>query len=344
MAHNFSQLTTLHLGGEMRDYTAIISAEHLKEYYRSNPQGVFVLGGGSNIVVTDDPIDFPVVHMVNSGRQVCSDDTGRPYVMVDAGVAWDEIVAESIERGWGGLECLSGIPGTVGGAVVQNIGAYGVEISQLLRGVLVFDKENISLSWWGVAEMEYRYRYSKIKHSDRFIVVQAQLWLTPGSKSMPIVFDSLAQIMGVVPGTQAPASAVRDAVLAIRSSKGMVVADNDYDTWSVGSFFVNPVVEIDTYERLCAQFPVPIPSYPGAHGSEVKIPAAWLIEQAGFPKGFSLPGSHVGLSTKHTLALTNRGHGSTAELLELARYIRARILHNYGIELCAEPIFVGCHL
>ena len=320
-----AQYTTLGLGGEAQVHEASSQAQLvglLREYPNAR-----VLGGGSNIVVGDAGVDEPVVRITAQGVLRHGDQ-----FVVSAGTVWDDFVAEMVAAGRFGIEALSGIPGSVGATPIQNVGAYGQEVSETIAGMRVLIRETGEITTWPATRAAFGYRSSVFKNAPDDYVVLAVAFDLPEGPSAPIKYAELARRLGVEVGARVPLAAVRDAVLELRRGKGMVLDPADPDTRSAGSFFTNPFVD---------QVPDGAPGWPQPDG-RVKTSAAWLIDHAGVHKGFALgPGAAV--SSKHTLALTNRG-GTTADLLELARYIRGRVLEAFGIELHAEPVMWGCSL
>lgn len=337
---NFREYTTLRLGGAIHHLHRLKTQKEVHEYLTETKDSAFILGGGSNIVVSDNPITQPVLQLINNDVEIKVSPQGQSYACIGAGAVLDEVITELIAAGYGGVEFLSGIPGSAGGAIVQNVGAYGVEISQIVKRVYIFDRKSQQQYWRDVTELNYRYRNSLLKNSSQFLVYALEIWLQNNHQSLPVQFAELAKLMGIPLGTRVNAEEARAVVLSLRKSKGMVHDIADYDTWSVGSFFVNPVVSQEFYEQLQAKIPQVIPHFSNALGEE-KIPAAWLIEQAGFVKGYPGDLAAIRLSTKHTLALTNRGTGTTKELMQLAKTIRSEVLQKFGIELIPEPVFVG---
>jgi UDP-N-acetylmuramate dehydrogenase len=285
-----------------------------------------LLGGGSNVVLPDEGL--PQVVLVRTRGTVQDGDD----LVVQAGEDWDELVATSLERGYVGLEALSGIPGTVGASPIQNVGAYGAEVASAVVSVRVLDRRTGLVEELPAAACGFRYRQSAFKQDPgRWVVLAVRLRLARGSQSAPIRYAELARALEVELGATAPAADVREAVLALRRGKGMVLDPDDPDSVSAGSFFTNPVVEVA---------PEGAPSWPDPSG-RVKTSAAWLIEQSGFGKGWGE--GRVGLSRKHTLALVNRGGATTAELLEAARQLRAGVQARFGITLVPEPVVIGRH-
>lgn len=300
---------------------------------------VLVLGGGSNVVVADDLTGLTVVLLANRGVRI----DGRT-LRAQAGTDWDDVVVAALAAGLGGLECLSGIPGSAGATPVQNVGAYGVEVADRLTRVRLADRRTGELAWVPAAELGFGYRHSILKNSADAVVLEVEFALDGSGRSAPLRYRELADTLGVAPGLTAEPAEVRAAVLALRAGKGMVLDDADHDTWSVGSFFTNPVVSADTLARVQARADGPVPSYPAPEG--VKLAAGWLVERAGFGRGY---GADVGsgrctLSTKHALALTNRGGARSADVLALARVVRDGVRDAFGITLTPEPVLVGCTL
>jgi len=259
---------------------------------------------------------------------------GSVLLTVEAGENWDDVVAATVADGLGGLECLSGIPGRTGATPVQNVGAYGVEVAALLVSVDLYDRGTGQIRTVQAAELGLGYRTSVLKGTDAAVVLRVRFALPGGPASMPIAYAELARTLGVDPGTTVPAEVAREAVLELRRGKGMVLAAEDHDTWSAGSFFTNPIVDAAPEPDM--------PRWPA--GDRVKLPAAWLIQHSGFAPGHPGPGGRVALSTRHVLALTNRGDGRTEDLLALAREVRSGVLDRFGIALHPEPVLVGCSL
>jgi UDP-N-acetylmuramate dehydrogenase len=295
---------------------------------------VLVLGGGSNVVVADDGFPGTVVRIGSTGRTIAPEgDTAR--YRVEAGEDWDALVAATVADGLGGLECLSGIPGRAGATPVQNVGAYGVEIADVLVSVDLYDRRSAAVRREvPAAELGLAYRTSTLKGRADVVVLAVTFRLTTDGLSAPIRYAELARTLDVEPGARVPVADARAAVLALRGGKGMVLDAADHDTWSVGSFFTNPV--LDTA-------PDGAPTWPATDG-RVKVPAAWLIQRAGFARGHAGPGGRVALSGKHVLALTHRGGGTTEELLALAREVRDGVRARFGVDLRPEPVLVGCAL
>jgi len=331
-----AECTTLRLGGPAARFVdAHDEAELLDEIRQADDNGesLLVIGAGSNLVVADAGFPGTVLRVAFRGIR-WSSDGDRLLVDIAAGEVWDDVVVAAIAEGCAGLECLSGIPGLTGATPVQNVGAYGAEIADVCVGVRVYDRLARRVRWLAGSECRFGYRHSILKNDDRYVVLTVRLSLRRSRLSTPIRYQQLADALGVPLGDCAPVDAVRKAVLELRAAKGMLLDPGDPDTVSAGSFFTNPIVPD-------SQAPPEAPRFPAHAPGLVKIPAAWLIEQAGFAKGHRLDG--VGISSKHALALVNRG-GSTADLLELARRIRAAVQEKFGILLDVEPRLVGVRL
>jgi UDP-N-acetylmuramate dehydrogenase len=298
---------------------------------------VLLVAGGSNLLVADSGFDGTAVLVRTRGVDVLSADAcGGAAVRVAAGEPWDDLVARAVAEGWSGVEALSGIPGSTGATPVQNVGAYGQEVADTLATVRAWDRAEQRVRTLAVAECGFGYRWSRFKADPgRWVVLDVTFQLPLADLGAPVRYAELARTLGVEVGTRVPLAEVRDAVLALRRGKGMVLDAADHDTWSAGSFFTNPVLD-------AAAVPDGAPRFPAGDG-RVKTSAAWLIEHAGFGKGYGLPGP-ASLSTKHTLALTNRGSARAADLLALARQVRDGVRDVFGIELVNEPVLVSCSL
>jgi UDP-N-acetylmuramate dehydrogenase len=347
-----SGYTTLRLGGPAARFVAPPSAEEVAAAVRQadrSGERVLVLGGGSNLVIADDGFDGTVVQVANLGSKIDLVEAGRIQLTVEAGEDWDRVVGGTVDAGLGGLECLSGIPGLVGATPVQNVGAYGVEIAQLLISVDLLDRQSGEVRTLLADQLGLGYRTSVLKNTDRAVVLRVRFELVDGGLSAPIRYTELARALGVRQGTRVPVADARAAVLELRRGKGMVLDPLDHDTWSVGSFFTNPVITEADLPGVLATIATrvgvdtPVPQYPAGAGRR-KLSAAWLIERAGFAKGHPGPGSRVALSSKHTLALTNRGTATTDDLLTLAREVCDGVRTTFGVELQPEPVLVGVTL
>jgi UDP-N-acetylmuramate dehydrogenase len=299
---------------------------------------VLVLGGGSNLLVGDAGFDGTVIEIAIPGIAEDTTACAGAVITVAAGEPWDPLVRYALEHGWSGFEAMSGIPGSVGATPIQNVGAYGAEVSELISTVRTLDRSTGKLRTLFPIECGFGYRTSRFKsHPGRFVVLSVTFQLPLGTMSQPIRYPELARILGIDVGHRAPAAEVREAVLALRTAKGMVLVEDDHDTWSAGSFFTNPILNPATARAL----PADAPRFSQPDGM-IKTSAAWLIEQAGFSRGYGHGAAR--LSSKHTLALTNRGGATSADLLSLAREIRHGVAARFGIELVPEPVLVGCAL
>jgi UDP-N-acetylmuramate dehydrogenase len=354
-------LTTLRIGPVARRLITCTSTEQIVATLRSLDDAL-VLAGGSNVVLADDLTDLTVVLLANT--EVTVDGN---VVRVEAGAAWDDVVVTALAHGLGGLECLSGIPGSAGATPVQNVGAYGAEVADVIRRVRLLDRRTGEDHWVSPEVLEFGYRTSILKHSQAAVVLEVEFALNADGHSAPLRYGELAAALDAEPGSRADPTRVREAVLALRAGKGMVLdsdpEDPDHDTWSVGSFFTNPVVTENFARTLPESAPrwplapevpdrvIPLEHYagvgpvPGADAPRtVKLSAAWLIEHAGVRRGFRLPGSRAAISSKHTLALTNTGGATADEIAQLARYVQGRVAAEFGVILQPEPVLIGVAL
>ena len=369
-----AQLTTLRTGGtparmiEAPTVDELVSA--LREAW-ADGEPLLVVGGGSNLFVGDEPYDGTVVRVLTTGiERMPSTRPGYVRLRVQAGHDWDDLVAYAVAEGLTGIEAMSGIPGTVGAAPVQNIGAYGQEIVQTLAEVELIDESTGDISTVPADELGLGFRTSVFKQHYGSVAARPAVILTVtleladvGHGDRPVVGDQLRTALGLEPGAVVSLAWVRDHVLATRRRKGMVLDADDPDTYSAGSFFQNAIVSASFARTLppeCPRWPVtpdldpvlviPLAAYDGyvpasvSEESDVKVSAAWLIEHSGLRKGFKLPRSRAALSTKHALALTNRGSGSAEELAQLARFIQGRVQSEFGLVLQPEPVLVGVEL
>ena len=342
MEPNLSELTTMRVGGPARELLHATSQDELVDAALStwaSGEEWLVLGGGSNIVVADEGFDGTVIRVESRGVERLAAEEGSVRLLVQAGEPWDELVEYTVEQGWTGIEALSGIPGSTGAAPMQNIGAYGQELASSLTAIEFLDYRSGELTRIPAEELGLGYRTSSLKRGLRGVVVAVELRLDERDTAVA-GYDQLAGALGVEVGSPVPAAEVRDRVLALRASKGMVLDPNDPDSTSCGSFFTNPIVG----ENFARSLPLDAPRWLEADDVHVKLSAAWLIERAGIPRGFALPGSRAGISTKHTLAITNRGDATAEEVGELARYVRTRVLSQFGVLLQPEPVTVGITL
>jgi UDP-N-acetylmuramate dehydrogenase len=338
MAELLANHTTLRVGGPVSDFVVATSEAELIEAVRAADDArkpVLVLGGGSNLLVSDSGFDGRVVKVGVRGIRSDADACGGAVVRVAAGESWDDVVARAVEEGWIGIEALSGIPGFVGATPVQNVGAYGQEVSQTIASVRCWDRGTSEIRTLFARDCRFGYRTSKLKQEPgRYLVLEVVFQFRLGDLGAPIAYAELARSLDLEVGHRAPAADVRRAVLELRRGKGMVLDPDDHDTWSAGSFFTNPVLPPD-------EVPAGAPAWPQPDGT-VKTSAAWLIEQAGFAKGYG--NERAALSAKHPLAVTNRGGATAADLVALAREVRDGVRDQFGIELVNEPVLVGCSL
>ena len=334
--------TTLGLGGPARRVLRANSADEIVQSVRSAGAGpVLILAGGSNVVIADEGFPGSVVLIRSVGWSVIADDGHSVELSLEAGHNWDDFVAYTVMEGLAGVECLSGVPGSVGATPIQNVGAYGQDVAEVTTAVTVLDRLTDEVVELPAAECGFGYRSSRFKHNDRWVVLSVRLRLARSPLSTPVRYAELARSLGVEQGACVPLARAREAVLGLRRGKGMVLDPADPDTRSVGSFFVNPVLSAAAYKAFLVETDgEPSPSWPEADG-RVKISAAWLIEHAGFKKGYGRVGAAI--SSKHTLALTNRG-GRTEDLLALAREVRDGVHDRFGVTLRPEPVLVGCEL
>ena len=364
-----ADLTTLRVGGPVGSLIdAATEDEFLDAVRAADDSGtpLLVLGGGSNLVCSDAGFDGVVVRDRRVELSVEDDGAcGGVTVTASAGTPWSDVVSRAVDEGWVGIEALAGIPGSVGATPVQNVGAYGQEVADVIASVRTWDRAEARLRRLARSDCRFAYRSSALKASmqladpggrvwrptPRFVVLDVSFQMREGTLSAPVRYGQLADALGIEVGERAPLAEVRDAVLALRRSKGMVLDPDDHDTWSAGSFFTNPVLAAGDAARL----PDDVPQYPagnaapaadaaGASPEVVKTSAAWLIEHAGFGRGFALPGSRAALSSKHALAITNAGGASGDEVIALARHIRDGVRSAFGVTLEPEPVLVGVDL
>lgn len=369
-----ADLTTLRVGGDAETVrapaTALDLVATLRQVWASGDDWL-LLGGGSNVVIGDDGFDGTVIRVVTRGIERVHPPSAavRPSaylgdrgvrLRVQAGQSWDAVVSHAVANGWSGIEALSGIPGSTGAAPIQNIGAYGQEVASSLVSIEFLDFVSGSIEQLPASALGLGYRTSMLKQGRAGAVLSVELELSDDAQSQPIAYAQLAAALGVRIGDRAPVADVRDAVLSLRSAKGMLWNEADPDSFSAGSFFTNPIVGENFARRLPPEAPrwptapddrdvaVPLgetPAVPDVAGEyHVKLSAAWLIEHAGIHRGFALPGSRAAISRKHTLAIVNLGGATAAEIVELARYIQTRVFAEYGVRLHPEPVLVGVEL
>ncbi len=339
-------LTTLRVGPIARRVITCTSTEQIVTTLRQlDAEGAqpLVLAGGSNLVISETVTDLTVVRLASDALTI--DDH---LLRVEAGAVWDDVVIGAVAARLGGLECLSGIPGSAGATPVQNVGAYGAEVSDTITRVRLLDRRSGAVNWVSAEKLQFGYRTSVLKHAHGglaipTVVLEVEFALDATGRSAPLRYGELTAALGAATGERADPGAVRQAVLALRRRKGMVLDATDHDTWSVGSFFTNPVVRPDLYQRLADDTDGPVPHFPAPDG--VKLAAGWLVERAGFGKGYpDTPDARCRLSTKHALALTNRGGATAADVVALARTVREGVRDVFGITLIPEPMLVGCVL
>ncbi|MGO4295727.1 MULTISPECIES: UDP-N-acetylmuramate dehydrogenase [Glutamicibacter] len=349
-------LTTTRVGGPAQQLvTATSEAELAHAVGAADDAGndVLLIGGGSNLVICDEGYPGVGVQIATRGLHLDEQPNGKVLLRAAAGENWDVTVEYSLTEGLSGLEALSGIPGCTGATPVQNVGAYGADVSQTLAWIRAYDRHNGQVIKLQNADLEFAYRDSLIKRtstngSPRYVVLEVAFLLERSNDSAPIRYAELARRLGVEAGERADAHQVRQTVLELRRSKGMVYDRQDADSHSTGSFFTNPIVPREILENL----PDNAPNYPVAQEGFVKLSAAWLIDQAGFSKGYGLEGTEgfalaqgrASLSTKHTLAITNRGEATAQDILAIARAVRAGVAERFGIELVNEPLLIGLSL
>ena len=353
--------TTLRLGGPAARFVRAESPEQLAELVRAadaEGEPVLVLGGGSNLVVADEGFPGTVVQVASTGVQAARAGQGVELT-VAAGEDWDPLVQWCVAEGLSGIECLSGIPGLAGATPIQNVNAYGQDVAHTITAVRAYDRLLDVEVVWPAGECEFGYRTSVFKRqagtsrgaelnpaaaTGRHVVLSVTFRLTADPLSAPVRYGELSRLLGVGEGGRVPLLAARQAVLELRRGKGMVLDPADPDTRSAGSFFTNPVVTAGQFADLAASVaPAAVPHWEAGEGL-VKVSAAWLIEGAGFGKGFPGAGAGARISTKHALALTSPAGGSTAELMRLARRVRDGVLDAFGVRLVNEPVLVGTYL
>ncbi|HKO55920.1 MAG TPA: UDP-N-acetylmuramate dehydrogenase [Thermoanaerobaculia bacterium] len=329
-------LTTIGIGGPARLFVRASSVDELREALRwadENQQRVLILAGGSNVLIDDDGFDGLVVHIDLRGITVESEDE-YATVRVAAGEPWDAFVAMAVKNGWAGIECLSGIPGSTGATPIQNVGAYGQDVSETIIRVEALDRTTGRVRDFTNWDCRFGYRSSLFKNfeKERWVVLSVIYRLKVGG-SAAVRYPELQRYLDERGVAATDLRQVREAVIAIRKRKGMVLDPDDPDSRSDGSFFMNPILSAADYEAFAARAGE-APHFPDGAG-QVKLSAAWLIEHAGFTKGFTH--GNVGLSSKHTLAIVNRGNGTAGEVLELVRMIQARVREAFGVEIHPEP-------
>jgi UDP-N-acetylmuramate dehydrogenase len=331
--------TSLRVGGPAKKFVEVgTEAQIIAAIEAAGDSPILIIGGGTNILVADSGFEGTVIRITSHSMQAEIDACSGATLTIGAGENWDDFVATSITRGFAGLETLSGIPGSVGAAPIQNIGAYGHEVSEFITRVRTYDRQAKALKTFTNSECEFSYRNSHFKaHPGRYVILDVQFNLRIGEVSTAIMYAELAKKLGIEVGEKAPVDVTRKAVLELRAAKGMLLNPSDRDSWSAGSFFTNPIVT----KEIAAQLPEGAPQWPTADGM-IKTSAAWLIEHSGVHKGDSHGGARV--STKHVLALTNAGNATATDIAELAKSAQKSVFEKFGITLEAEVNLIGITL
>lgn len=328
--------TSLRVGGPAAKFVEVgTETEIIAAIEAAEDSPVLIIGGGTNVLVSDSGFAGTVIRITNNSLKSEVDACSGATLTIGAGENWDDFVATSIERGFAGLETLSGIPGTIGATPIQNIGAYGHEVSEFITRVRTYDRKQREIKTFTNLECEFEYRNSHFKaNPERYVILDVQFNLRQGEMTTPITYSELAAKLGITVGEKAPVAATRKAVLELRAMKGMLLDKNDRDSWSAGSFFTNPIVSAE----VAAKLPIAAPQWPTSDG-RVKTSAAWLIENAGIQKGDSQGGARV--STKHVLALTNAGNATASDIVALAQVAKAKVYEKFGISLEPEVNLIG---
>ena len=355
-----SGLTTMRVGGPARRLVTAATTDELVDAVREvddADEPLLVIAGGSNLVVSDEGFAGSVVRVATSGVSVETSHgsgSGVVSVRVAAGEVWDDVVVQAVAQGWSGIEALSGIPGCAGATPVQNVGAYGQEVAQVISSVRVWDRREQQVRTFDNAGCQFTYRHSLFKAEPRYVVLEVLFQLELSPLSGPVAYADLARALGVRAGERVPMAQARESVLAQRRLRGMVLDAGDHDTWSCGSFFTNPIMSATSFAALQERVQNRLGDGGGPDGAsivprfdapsgQVKTSAAWLIDQAGFGKGYGMPGP-AAVSSKHPLAVTNRGSATTADVVALAREIRDGVHQAFGVSLVNEPVLVGTSL
>lgn len=340
LAVPLAQLTTMRVGGVPKEIVRCETAQQIYDEIAisiKNHENFHVLAGGSNTVFADEIAELKVIQIVSKGIEILRESDSEVALRVQAGEDWDEFVSWCIDRNYAGIEAMSGIPGSVGATPVQNVGAYGQEVSQVIVAAEFFDYETLKVELKPASFFNFAYRDSALKHSVRGVIGFVDFRLKKlGGLSVPMASGQITNYVKAEYGSQLPLKTVRETVLTLRSQKGMVVREDDPNSISCGSFFTNPVVS----QAKSLEFPKDMQMWSMEDG-QVKLSAAWLIENAGIEKGFSLPYSNAAISAKHSLAIINKGGATSTEILELARYVQERVAARWGINLIPEPNLIG---
>ncbi len=336
---DLSRYTSLRVGGPAKRIIQVSTeAEIIAAIEAAGGSPILIMGSGTNLLIADSGFEGTVIRISNNSVQSEVDACSGATLTIGAGEDWDGFVQTTIERGFAGLETLSGIPGTVGAAPIQNIGAYGHEVGEFITRVRTYDRSEKAIKTFTHSECEFSYRNSYFKsHPGRYVVIEVQFQIRRGEMSGPITYIELAKKLGIEPGDKASVIATRQAVMELRASKGMLLNSDDPDSWSAGSFFTNPIISQQSADAL----PNAAPKWPLTDG-RVKVSAAWLIENAGTHKGDELGGARI--STKHVLALTNSGTATAADIAALAKRARDHVQNAFGITLVAEVNLIGVEI
>jgi len=340
-------LTTLKVGGPAERLVKVDRTDELIRLVRAadaDREPLFFLAGGSNVVISDEGVPGTTILIRTRGIEEQVREDGRVALTAAAGEDWDRLVARAVESGLAGIECLSGVPGSVGATPIQNVGAYGQEVADTVEAVLALDRERGELVELPASACGFSYRRSRFKGDDRFLIIAVTFLLDPSPRSTPVRYAQLAAELGIEVGERVPLEVARETVLALRRRKSMVIDPDDPDSVSAGSFFTNPVLPGAEMEALAERAAAltgpddPPPAWPAGDGM-VKTSAAWLIDRSGFGPGYGE--GPVGLSRNHTLALVNRGGARAGDVVAFAREISSGVERVFGIELTPEPVFVG---
>ncbi len=336
---DLSKYTSLRVGGPARKFVEVSTQDEIiAAIEAAGDSPILIMGGGTNILVSDKGFEGTVIHISNNHIESEVDACSGATLTIGAGENWDAFVATTISRGFAGLETLSGIPGTVGAAPIQNIGAYGHEVSEFITRVRTYDRKEKKVRTFTNQECEFSYRSSHFKtEPNRYVVLDVAFQLRIGEVTTPILYADLAKSLGIELGEKAPVVTTREHILKLRASKGMLLNPDDHDSWSAGSFFTNPIISAESASKL----PVDAPRWPQADG-RVKTSAAWLMEHAGVHKGDSLLGARI--STKHVLALTNAGDATAQDIVSLAKSAQRHVQEEFGITLEPEVNLIGLEL
>jgi UDP-N-acetylmuramate dehydrogenase len=344
-----SELTTLRVGGPARRLITAQTIEEVVEVVGGADRAgepLLIIAGGSNLLIGDQGFDGTVLHVALGGFAIADTSEGT-CVVAAAGEPWDGIVAACVDERVAGVECLSGVPGSTGATPIQNVGAYGQDVSETVMSVTAYDRRTGTVVELGPEQCGFAYRSSAFKGADRYVVLRVSFALERSPLARPIRYAELARTLGVAPGDRPPLRQAREAVLDLRRGKGMVIDPDDPDSVSAGSFFLNPILSRETFGSLERRATerlgdgTQVPGWPDANGC-VKTSAAWLIERAGFHRGYG--NGRAGISSKHTLAIVNRGGATSAELVALAREMRDGVQAAFGVSLHPEPTLVGVEL